>query len=120
MKVMALMTMLFLPATFVSALWSVPALDKEEALTKQNFGIYWVVTIPVTLAVFVAWYVLNNDWKRLLQRIQRLDIVWDLDKSTGRTQDLEGRAPHDLERGGSSGDRDQPDTIVNTQQLESK
>lgn len=72
MKVIALMTMFFLPATFISALWAVPALDKEDVLTTQNFGIYWVVTIPVTLVVFIAWYVLNNDWRLLLERIKEL------------------------------------------------
>ena len=99
MKAIALMTMFFLPATFISALWAVPALDKDDALTKENFGIYWVVTIPVTLVVFIL-YVLNNDTK-LWGRIKSLSVFPNQNKSSKRSQGLEGRELSDLERGGS-------------------
>lgn len=101
MKVIALMTMFFLPATYISALWAVPALDKDDVLTKQSFGIYWVVTIPVTLVVFVAWYALNNDWRRLLERLPRLPGSPEQhhEPPGGRMQDRPGREPADEEMG---------------------
>lgn len=121
MKVIALMTMFFLPATFISALWAVPALDDPDVLTKQNFGIYWVVTVPVTLMVFVAWNVLNNDklmerinksndelmkrtknstvFVKLKEWIKHLDVFSKQDKSPKCREDTEDRKPSDEEMG---------------------
>ncbi|KAK7973376.1 hypothetical protein PG988_007510 [Apiospora saccharicola] len=58
MKVIALMTMAFLPATFFAALWSIPVL--EAGLTKDNFWVYWAFTVPTTIVIFFVWDWLND------------------------------------------------------------
>ncbi|KAK8074241.1 hypothetical protein PG994_005140 [Apiospora phragmitis] len=64
MKVIALMTMAFLPATFFAALWSIPVLE-DPGLTKDNFWVYWAFTVPTTIVIFFVWDWLNdkNLWK---------------------------------------------------------
>ncbi|KEY67940.1 hypothetical protein S7711_02149 [Stachybotrys chartarum IBT 7711] len=61
MKVVAVMTMAFLPATFFAALFSVPSLqwDSEE-IVSSRFWIYWAFTLPCTALVFAAWLALTN------------------------------------------------------------
>ncbi|KAK8070484.1 hypothetical protein PG997_010687 [Apiospora hydei] len=59
MKVIALMTMAFLPATFFAALWSIPVLE-EPGLTKDNFWVYWAFTVPTTIVIFFVWDWLND------------------------------------------------------------
>jgi Mg2+ and Co2+ transporter CorA len=63
MKTIAIMTMLFLPATFFAALFSMPSFDWEEPkLIQARFWIYWAFTIPTTALVFLVWIIMNN-WK---------------------------------------------------------
>lgn len=65
MKTIAIMTMLFLPATFYAALFSVPSLDWEKSeVIQTKFWLYWAFTIPTTALVFLVWAVMNN-WKML-------------------------------------------------------
>ncbi|KAI1082216.1 hypothetical protein F5B20DRAFT_27256 [Whalleya microplaca] len=61
MKVIAMMTMAFLPATFFAALFEVPSLqwDQPQVIT-DNFWVYLAFTLPTTLLVFVLWYMFNN------------------------------------------------------------
>lgn len=61
MKVIAIMTMAFLPATFFAALFDIPTLawDQPNVIT-HNFWVYWAFTLPTTLLVFVLWDVLNE------------------------------------------------------------
>ncbi|KAK8103145.1 hypothetical protein PG984_016291 [Apiospora sp. TS-2023a] len=59
MKVIALMTMAFLPATFFAALWSIPVLE-DPGLTKDNFWVYWAFTVPTTIVIFFVWDWLND------------------------------------------------------------
>lgn len=57
MKTIAIMTMGFLPATFYAALFAVPSLQWEQPTVIGNrFWVYWAVTIPTTLFVFVVWF----------------------------------------------------------------
>ncbi|KAI0849123.1 hypothetical protein F5Y00DRAFT_269750 [Daldinia vernicosa] len=61
MKVIAIMTMAFLPATFFAALFDLPTLawDQPQVIT-NNFWVYWAFTLPTTLLIFALWYVLNE------------------------------------------------------------
>ncbi|KAI1469829.1 uncharacterized protein F4812DRAFT_304505 [Daldinia caldariorum] len=61
MKVIAIMTMAFLPATFFAALFDQPTLawDQPQVIT-SNFWVYWALTIPTTLIIFALWYILNE------------------------------------------------------------
>lgn len=48
-KAIAVMTMAFLPGTFLAALFTVPSLPVQM---QREFWVYWVSAIPVTLFVF--------------------------------------------------------------------
>jgi hypothetical protein len=66
MKTIAVMTMLFLPATFYAALFAVPSLQWDQPTVVGNrFWIYWAVTIPTTFVVVVVWFGINyqGKWK---------------------------------------------------------
>ena len=54
MKTVAVLTMAFLPATFLAALFSVPSLGWDEH-KPEKFTIYWVCVIPVTIVTFALW-----------------------------------------------------------------
>ncbi|KAK3395471.1 hypothetical protein B0T20DRAFT_35684 [Sordaria brevicollis] len=60
MKSIALLTMIFLPATFISALFSTTFFtygDNGNWEVSDDLWIYWVTTIPTTIAVVVFWRV---------------------------------------------------------------
>ncbi|KAH8767322.1 hypothetical protein F5883DRAFT_554810 [Diaporthe sp. PMI_573] len=62
MKTIAIMTMAFLPGTFLAALFAVPSLDwSGPKVITNNFWVYWAFTIPFTLVVFTIWYILSLD-----------------------------------------------------------
>jgi uncharacterized membrane protein len=61
MKVIAIMTMAFLPGTFLAALFAVPSLDwGSQTVVQSNFWIYWAFAIPFTIMVFVVWMFLTQ------------------------------------------------------------
>ncbi|KAL2070266.1 hypothetical protein VTL71DRAFT_13292 [Oculimacula yallundae] len=55
MKVIAVLTMILLPGTAVSTMFSMPIIfgvtDDSRVTTNPSFWIYWAVTILLTLAV---------------------------------------------------------------------
>ncbi|OAA58143.1 hypothetical protein ISF_06682 [Cordyceps fumosorosea ARSEF 2679] len=61
MKTLAVITMLFLPATFLAAVFAMPSLqwDKDEVIGPR-FWIFWAIAVPLTVVVFIAWFVLNR------------------------------------------------------------
>lgn len=65
MKTLAIVTMLFLPGSFVSALFSTDffAWDEVDPNTSDigvpmtpQMGLYWVITIPLTLVTFALYF----------------------------------------------------------------
>ncbi|KAK4161621.1 hypothetical protein QBC43DRAFT_323322 [Cladorrhinum sp. PSN259] len=67
MKTIAVMTMVFLPATFYAALFAVPSLqwDHGSAIIQDNFWVYWAFTLPTTLVVFLVWLgITGRGWIR--------------------------------------------------------
>jgi hypothetical protein len=54
MRTIATLTMVFLPGTFVSSVFSLPIMGGV------HWHLYVAVTIPLTLAVFVAWWIWQN------------------------------------------------------------
>lgn len=61
MKIIAVMTMVFLPATFFAALFAVPTLRwEEESIVSGRFWIYWAFTLPTTALVFIVWLVITQ------------------------------------------------------------
>lgn len=83
MKTLAVVTMFFLPGSFISALFSTNCFDWDGVdLTSKSMGIkrtpqfnlYWVITIPLTFITFVLYYcwLWFQGWKRrdLLDKMQ--------------------------------------------------
>lgn len=67
MKVIAVMTMVFLPGTFFAALFAVPSLQwNTTPVVQDNFWVYWAFTLPATGFVLMLWAVLTK--RELLAR----------------------------------------------------
>jgi hypothetical protein len=69
MKVIAVVTMAFLPATFFAALFQQPTLhfavpDDATNIITEYFWLYLVFTIPTTALVFGLWFLFNSRWMR--------------------------------------------------------
>ncbi|KAI4865813.1 hypothetical protein F4820DRAFT_469434 [Hypoxylon rubiginosum] len=61
MKVIAVMTMIFLPGTFFAALFAIPSLKWDnQDVVGEKFWIYWAFTIPFTLLIFFLWLVITQ------------------------------------------------------------
>jgi Mg2+ and Co2+ transporter CorA len=77
MKTIAIMTMLFLPATFFAALFSMPLLKWDSSLVIQKkFWVYLAFAVPCTVIIVLFWLLLTyrrtiRRWKR---RAGRIDI----------------------------------------------
>ncbi|KAL1851344.1 hypothetical protein Daus18300_012590 [Diaporthe australafricana] len=60
MKTLALVTAIFLPATFIATLFSMSMFDwqadSSSAAVSPGFWIFWVVSVPLSLAVLAAWW----------------------------------------------------------------
>lgn len=57
MKAIAVMTMGFLPGTFLAALFALPTLQWDSSLViQENFWVYWAFAIPSTVLVFGVWF----------------------------------------------------------------
>jgi Mg2+ and Co2+ transporter CorA len=90
MKSIALLTMIFLPATFISALFSTTFFNMNDDdgtwQASDKLWVYWVTTVPATIVIVVLWrvWLANSDaitrfmkqqvksfraqWKRLMTR----------------------------------------------------
>ncbi|KAK2750779.1 hypothetical protein FQN55_001789 [Onygenales sp. PD_40] len=60
MRTIAVMSIAFLPGTFVSSFFSMDMFNwqaaKDEAVLSSRFYIYWAVAVPLTLVVFIVWF----------------------------------------------------------------
>ncbi|KAL0939531.1 uncharacterized protein CTRU02_206141 [Colletotrichum truncatum] len=64
MKTVAFLTLLFLPATFVSAIFSTTFFEfksESEWVVSEKFWVYWVVAIPITVITALLWFY----WQRI-------------------------------------------------------
>ncbi|KAH7348570.1 hypothetical protein BKA65DRAFT_550637 [Rhexocercosporidium sp. MPI-PUGE-AT-0058] len=56
MKTIAMLTMVFLPATSIAAIFAMPVIEWDSWDSKlTGLSLYWVVTLPLTLVVFMIW-----------------------------------------------------------------
>ncbi|KAI8965761.1 hypothetical protein F5Y11DRAFT_367235 [Daldinia sp. FL1419] len=56
MKVIAAMTMVFLPGMFFASLFSMPLLDwDEQKVVRKKFWVYWAFTGPSTVLIVILW-----------------------------------------------------------------
>ncbi|KAH5281986.1 hypothetical protein HBI71_000230 [Parastagonospora nodorum] len=69
MRTIAIMTIAFLPGTFISALFSMDMFNWQApqgaSVVSSRFWIYWAITVPLTLLVFSIWtvWIRSNDRK---------------------------------------------------------
>jgi len=108
MKVIAVMTMAFLPATFIAALFAVPSLKWDASPVMQdNFWIYWVFAIPLTAMVFVCWFLASRNTSQFptitdrAQRVGEFKEAFEVRKrdATGWVNRLRYRSSHIRESG---------------------
>ena len=73
MKTLAIVTMLFLPGTFVASVFAMPFFvydqNKDEVTLHRNFGTYWAFTIPLTIVTLLLWtgWAMWRDWQEARQ-----------------------------------------------------
>lgn len=79
MKAIALLTMTFLPGTFVASFFAMPLLDWQApsagAVVSHRFWIYWAVTVPLTAVVLLLWstWYLFSGYQRLTPKKRSRD-----------------------------------------------
>jgi Mg2+ and Co2+ transporter CorA len=57
MKTMAIVTMIFLPSTFIATLFAMPLLKWDQPqVIQRKFSLYWAFSIPITLLVLLIWH----------------------------------------------------------------
>ncbi|KAI1093638.1 hypothetical protein F5B19DRAFT_114625 [Rostrohypoxylon terebratum] len=91
MKVIAVMTMVFLPGTFFATLFAVPSLNwNGDDIVGENFWMYWAFTIPFTVLVIVLWLAITQrrQMKTVLEasRVQwlaKVKVLQDLSRKKG-------------------------------------
>ncbi|PNP60642.1 hypothetical protein FNYG_14626 [Fusarium nygamai] len=68
MKAIGLLTMVFLPATFIATLFAMPIFqwnaEPGTSVVSDRFWVYWAVTLPLTAIVVLVWLA----WLRLTTR----------------------------------------------------
>ncbi|KAL4888547.1 hypothetical protein BDV59DRAFT_211044 [Aspergillus ambiguus] len=78
LKTLALVTMIFLPGTFLATVFSMPLLkwdgDGHEKVINNRFWVYWALAIPLTILTFATWgfwtfYLQSND-KRVKVKLE--------------------------------------------------
>ncbi|KAI0470024.1 hypothetical protein GGR56DRAFT_154543 [Xylariaceae sp. FL0804] len=66
MKTVAIVTMAFLPGTFIAALFAIPSLNWNSSnVVTGHFWVYWAFTLPATALIFLVWLLLDNRTKLL-------------------------------------------------------
>ncbi|KAG8533925.1 uncharacterized protein KY384_001666 [Bacidia gigantensis] len=76
LKTIAVLTMAFLPGTFIAALFTTPFFDwevpKRHSVIKERFWYYWVTTTLLTFGVFLTW-VLWQQWQGRIRKRMSTD-----------------------------------------------
>lgn len=91
MKTIAVITMAFLPATFVATLFAMPIFswnDSQDRIISHQFWVYWSVEIPLTITVFLVW--LGWWYWRSIRRDRDDEDLSRRDNTSGTSQPLEG------------------------------
>ena len=105
MKTLALVTVIFLPGTFVSALFAVPFFqwdaDKGEKVLSGRFWIYWAVVVPLTILTVVPFIV----WTRQKRAAHRRELVRAREKFVNDIRDVGGEMQGLTEKNVDAGDR---------------
>lgn len=83
MKALATVTVLFLPGTFISSLFSMSMFDWNagKQVISDRFWIYWVVTMPLTLLTVISWLMWDHR-RTVLARISDREALKGLGAET--------------------------------------
>ncbi|KAF8856034.1 hypothetical protein BDZ45DRAFT_675834 [Acephala macrosclerotiorum] len=92
MKAIAVLTMFFLPGTFLATIFAMPLFNWDSnngPRTKDGFKLYWAIAIPLTVAVFGIW-VLSvalpwNGWvaKLMKRRKKTKQVAFESSEAAG-------------------------------------
>lgn len=81
MKALAAVTVVFLPGTFISSLFSTTMFDwqaeADSLVLNRRFWIYWAITVPLTLATILVWL----GWTKMEDCAHREREAKELDES---------------------------------------
>lgn len=104
MKTLAAVTVVFIPSTFVAALFSMPLFQWDtqtvgHSVVSRQFWMYWAVSIPLTFVTLTLWFA----WMRKQERRHRareLESIEGLDREiNGPQREVEERARDVLDKG---------------------
>ncbi|KAL5322616.1 hypothetical protein ACEPPN_010589 [Leptodophora sp. 'Broadleaf-Isolate-01'] len=92
MKTIAMLTMFFLPGTFVAAIFAMPVFEWDGSgspVFRSGFKRYWAITVPLTVTVFLLWGAATIlPWRSwLFERYGKTNVSMAVD---GEGSDLEG------------------------------
>lgn len=109
MKTLAIVTMFFLPGSFVSALFSTDCFNWESA-SKDNIGVpatpqmtlYWAITIPLTVVTFFLYFL----WLRIQKYKSEMALEDFMSKNTLNASAAGQLAPPQLQDNGKSSENE--------------
>lgn len=90
MKAIAVLTMCFLPGTFLAAIFAMPLFnwnDDGKPVVKDGFRYYWAIAIPLTVLVLGMWAgALLLPWRGWLskRRVKGRDRAGDVEAVMGK------------------------------------
>ena len=74
MRTIAIVSLFFLPATFVASFFAMPIIDwsgdSQSPIVSRWFWIYWVVSVPLTCVIVVGWLVWYKKQRREEKRLE--------------------------------------------------
>lgn len=77
MKTISIMTIVFLPGTFISSFFSMSMFDwQAETVISSRFWIYWIITIPLTVIVLAVWTI----WMKWNARDPKKSMTFSIDE----------------------------------------
>jgi len=88
MKTLAIVTMLFLPGTFVASLFSMPLFDwsgNSNAIVGPNFRLYWAVTLPLTFTTLLV-YAIWSVWYHRQTKDETMHVVEMFNEANGEPE----------------------------------
>lgn len=99
MKVIAVMTLIFLPATGIASIFSTPFFEVDFQNSKGNrmlkvarsFWISWVVSIPLTAILFSVWYLIYREAKQKRAGATKKRRRWLLRQEDSEPINFEGK-----------------------------
>ncbi|KAI1394091.1 uncharacterized protein F4822DRAFT_439854 [Hypoxylon trugodes] len=80
MKVITVITMVFLPGTFFATLFAVPSLDwrNTDHVIGGNFWVYWAFTAPSTVIIIILWLAFTQS-KEMRDVVHMVKRHWRID-----------------------------------------